>query len=339
MDIHTNISLKNFTTMRLGGNARFMAEARTPDDIATIYKNAKKQGLPIFPIGEGSNVIASDKGFDGVIIHIKIPGFQIVSEDINSVVIKIGAGEKLDDIIAKTVKMRLSGLEAMSNIPGTVGAAPIQNVGAYGQEIADTFISLEAFDTRKASFVTLSRDDCKFGYRNSIFRSTDKNRYIVCSITLKLSKNQPQPPFYDALQKYLEENKVNIVTVDTIRQAIIAIRLDKLPDPKTLPNSGSFFKNAIVENWQLSDIKKIDANVPIFNMSNGKYKIPTGWMIEKAGLKGALIHGMRVHDKNALVLINESATSYHDLELARNEITKKIRDMFRVEIEQEPLEI
>ncbi len=339
MDIHTNIPLKKYTTMGLGGNARFMTEIRTPEEIASIYHNAKEQSLPIFVLGGGSNVIARDEGFDGIVIRIRIPGFEIVADDINSTTIRIGAGENWDSVVERVVNMHLSGVEAMSGIPGTAGAGPVQNVGAYGQEIADTLQSLEAYDSQTDSFVTLSSVDCKFSYRDSIFRNSEKNRYVITYITLKLSKNLPQPPFYDSLQRYLDEHMINIYAQENIRNAVLEIRQNKLPNPDILPNSGSFFKNSIVEDWQTIDLKKIDPNIPLYDMGDGKYKVPSGWLIEHAGLKGQLINGIRVYDKNALVLVNESAKSYADLAKARDEIISQVRDMFKIQITQEPLEI
>jgi UDP-N-acetylmuramate dehydrogenase len=339
MDKHLNIPLKNFTTMRLGGPAKIIAEARTSKEVAEIYKDAKSKSLPVFVLGGGSNVIAKDEGFDGVVIRIRIPGFEVLNDDINSITIKVGAGEIWDETVSKIVEMNLSGVECLSAVPGTTGAAPVQNIGAYGQEIADTLESLTAYDSQLDSFVTLTASECGLSYRNSIFRDSQKGRYVITSVTLKLSKNQPQPPFYENLQKYLDENNIHIYDVKTIRSAIIAIRTNKLPDPKLLPNAGSFFKNAIIEDWQLTDLKKANPDMPIYDMGEGKYKLSTGWLIEQAGLKGQLLHGMRVHDKNALVLINESAQSYHDLALAREEIISAIQTKFNIIIEQEPLEI
>lgn len=325
--------------MKIGGNARFMTEVRTPNEVALVCKNAKKQNLPIFILGSGSNVIAKDTGFSGIVVRMRIPGFEILTDDINYCNIKIGAGEDWDSVVKRTVDMGLSGVETMSAIPGTAGAAPVQNVGAYGQEIADTLQSLDAYDTQTDQFVTLGHDECEFAYRDSIFRGKLKGRYVITSITVKLSKNQPAPPFYDVLQKYLNENNIKIYTVKVIRNAVIEIRKNKLPDPETLPNSGSFFKNAIVEEWQLNDLRKINPNMPIFELGDGRYKIPTGWLIENVGLKGSLLHGIRVYEKNALVLVNETGTSYEDLIKAREEISGKVRDTFRIQIQQEPLEI
>ncbi len=339
MEIHSNIPLKNFTTMKLGGNARFMTEVRTPEEVVEAYHSAKAQSLPVFVLGGGSNVIAKDEGFNGLIIHMRIPGFSVIADDLNSTTIQIGAGEDWDSVVKRTVDMRLSGIEAMSAIPGTAGAAPVQNIGAYGQEIADTLESLVAYDTQTDSFVTLLNENCEFSYRQSIFRSSQVGRYIIVSITLKLSKNLPQPPFYEALQAYFDQRDVHIFTVDTVRNAVIDIRANKLPDPKLLPNAGSFFKNAIIEDWQIADLKNANPDMPTYDMGDGRFKIPAGWLIEQTGLKGKVLHGMRVNDKNALVLINESATGYQDLAAARDEIISAVRDKFKIQLEQEPLEV
>lgn len=339
MEVHTNIPLKNFTTMKLGGPARFMAEARTPAEVKALYENASSKNIPIFILGGGSNVIARDEGFAGMIIRIRIPGFEVIADDINTTTIKIGAGENWDSVVKRTVDMHLSGVEAMSWIPGTAGAAPVQNVGAYGQEIADTLVSLEAYDSQTKTFVVLENEACGFAYRDSIFRGDQKGRYVITSITIKLSKSLPQPPFYDALQTYFDKLNIKIFTQQTVRDAVIAIRAEKLPDPTVTPNTGSFFKNAIIENWQLTELQKQYPDVKVFDMGNGTSKVPTGWLIEQTGLKGQTIHGMRVHDKNALVLINESATGYADLAAARDQIIGAVRDKFRIQIEQEPLEL
>lgn len=339
MEIHTNILLKNYTTMKLGGNARFMTEVHTKEEVATVFKNAMSKNLPIFILGGGSNVIVHDEGFNGLVIKMKIPGFEVIADDLNSTTIKIGAGEVWDSVVKRIVDMGLSGVENMSNIPGTSGAAPVQNVGAYGQEIADTLQYLEAYDSQTDSFVTLQNSDCGFKYRESIFRGSEFGRYAITSIVIKLSKNQPQPPFYDSLQKYLDENGIKIYTVEVIRNAVIEIRKNKLPNPDVLPNTGSFFKNAIIEKWQLGELLAKYPDIKTYDMGNGTYKVPCGCLIEKAGLKGALINGIRVYDKNALVLVNESANSYSDLAAARDTVIGKVRDMFRIQIEQEPLEL
>ncbi len=339
MDIHTNIPLKSLTTMKLGGPAKYFAEAHTPQELHDLYLDAQTKNVPVFILGGGSNVVAHDEGYQGLILRIKIPGFEVVADDLNSTTVKIGAGEIWDDVVKRTVDMRLSGIEAMSAIPGTAGAAPVQNVGAYGQEISETLVSLEAYDTQTHSIVTLQNVDCEFSYRHSIFRGNQQGCYVITSITLKLSKNLPTAPFYDSLQAYFDEHAITVFTQQTVRDAVVAIRADKLPDPKVRPSAGSFFKNAIVESWQMDSLRAVHPDIKAYEMGDGTYKISTGWLIENAGFKGQNLHGMHVNEKNTLVLINESANSYADLAAARDEIIGKVRDTYQVLIEQEPLEI
>ena len=339
MDIHTDIPLKNYVTMRLGGNARFMTDIHSSAEVAQIVQKAAAQNLRMYVLGGGSNTVVRDEGFDGLVLRNRIPGFEVVADTASDTTIKIGAGEDWDSVVKRTVDMNLIGIECLSAIPGTAGAAPVQNIGAYGQEVAETLVSLEAYDIQDGQHVTLTNEQCGFSYRHSIFRGEFAGRYIITSITLRLYKAAPQPPFYKAVQDYLDTNNVTLYTAKALRDAVMAIRKEKLPDPKERPNNGSFFKNAIVEDWQLSDLRAQYPDVPTYDMPDGRSKVPTGWLIEQTGLKGQLLHGMRVHDKNALVLINESAASYADLAAARDEIIGAVRDTFRIIIEQEPLEM
>lgn len=339
MDIRTGVPLRYHTTMQLGGDARFMAQATTPGEVVALYEYAAQQGVLLFVLGGGSNVIVHDEGYNGIVMLNRLSGFDVVSDDGEAVLVKIGAGELWDEVVARTVAMGLSGIEAMSAIPGTAGAAPVQNIGAYGQELADTFVSLEAYDSYEKTFVTLSAEQCEFSYRHSMFRGASMGRYCILSITLRLYRAAPKPPFYAALQAYLDAAGITVYTPDVIRQAVIAIRADKLPDPAQRPNAGSFFKNSLIEDWQLKELRERYPDMPCYDMPGGVCKVPTGWLIEQAGFKGQLLHGMRVHDKNALVLINESAASYADLAAARDEIIQSVYDRFHIQIEQEPLEI
>ena len=339
MDVMTNISLKQYTTMKLGGEARYMATADSASDVVSLYRNARKENLPIFVLGGGSNVITHDEVFEGIVLLNKIKGFEVISETDETTDVKIGAGEVWDEVVEKAIELGLQGIEAMSGIPGTAGAAPVQNVGAYGQEIADTLISLEAYDSKTDTIVTISADECDFSYRNSIFRDKEKGRYCILNITLRLNKAEPKPPYYASLQKYIDENDIREVNLSVIRVAVLNIRSEKLPDPAELPSAGSFFKNALVEKWKLEELQKEYSDIPNYAMSNGRYKIPTGWLIDKAGLRGYRSHGMRVYEKNALVLVNDSATGYDDLAAIREEIVQIVFDKFGIKIEQEPLEL
>lgn len=339
MEIHTNIPIKNYLTMKIGGTSRFMADAFSPDDVVHLVQKAREQSLPLYVIGGGSNIIAKDEQYDGIIVRNRIKGFEVLQEDANSVVIKVGAGEVWDEVVQKTVEAGLTGIEAMSGIPGTCGAAPVQNIGAYGQELADTLLELEVYDKNTDQVVTLSNEECHFQYRTSIFRTEQFGRYIVLSITLELYKSLPAPPFYTALQTYLDEQHITTYTPDAIREAVLAIRHSKLPDPKEKPNAGSFFKNAVIEKWLRNELLETYPDMPNYPMGDKFYKIPTGWLIEQCKFKGELLHGMRVNPANALVLINESAGSYSDLAQARETIRNAVRDTFRISIEQEPLEL
>ena len=339
MDVMTNISLKQYTTMKLGGEARYMATADSASDVVSLYRNARKENLPIFVLGGGSNVITHDEVFEGIVLLNKIKGFEVISETDETTGVKIGAGEVWDEVVEKAIGLGLQGIEAMSGIPGTAGAAPVQNVGAYGQEIADTLISLEAYDSKTDTIVTIFADECDFSYRNSIFRDKEKGRYCILNITLRLNKAEPKPPYYASLQRYIDENDIREVNLSVIRVAVLNIRSEKLPDPAELPSAGSFFKNALVEKWKLEELQKEYSDIPNYAMSGGRYKIPTGWLIDKAGLRGYRSHGMRVYEKNALVLVNDSATGYDDLAAIREEIVQIVFDKFGIKIEQEPLEL
>ncbi len=339
MELHANIPLKNYLTMRIGGPAKFMADVHSREELLAAVQTAKNQNLPLYVLGGGSNVIAHDEGFNGVVLRNRIMGFSVIKDEGSAVVLKIGAGEEWDSVVERTVAMNLTGIEALSGIPGTAGASPVQNIGAYGQEVAETLVELEALDTTTNAFVVLSNEQCGFSYRHSIFRGDAAGRYVIASITLKLYKSNPQPPFYAAIQAYFDQHNISIYTAKEVRTAALAIRADKLPDPVERPNSGSFFKNVMVEDWQLDSLVAEYPDMPRYDMGDKTYKVPSGWLIEQTGLKGALLHGIRVHDKNALVLINESASGYHDLEAARDEIVRAVRDKFRLEIQQEPLEM
>lgn len=339
MNVQTNIPLSQLTTMRLGGNASYVAHVTTREELRQIYQNARQMSQPVYIIGGGSNLIAHDEGFPGVIVHMQIPGMEVTADGEDSTIIRAGGGEVWDDLVKFSVLRGLTGIEAMSGIPGTVGAAPVQNIGAYGQELADTFVSLEAYDTATDQFVTLTSEDCGFAYRHSIFRGEAQGRYAIYSVTLKLWKKLPTPPFYDSLQNRLDTLHITEYTPQVIRENVLAIRASKLPDPSKLANSGSFFKNVMVEEWQVNNIRDQVGDVRAFNQGDGMYKIPAGWLIEMCDLRGETLHGIKVHDDNAVVLINESAQSYADLAAARQQIIDTVLGKFQITLTQEPLEL
>jgi UDP-N-acetylmuramate dehydrogenase len=335
MQIQNNVSLKDYSTMRLGGNAKALVTVTTKDELTEAINWAKQNNLPILILGGGSNVIFS-KGYEGLVIVNRLQGFEVLNDDPQTVTIKVGAGENWDKVVERTVQKNLHGIEALSAIPGTAGATPVQNVGAYGAQISDVFVELEAYDTKTDSFIILKKEDCKFSYRHSIFKSLHDRHYVITSITLQLDRQVPKPPFYESLQKYLDEHQITNYTPQTIRSAVVAIRAVRLPDPSLMANTGSFFKNPIVISDVANKILTTFPAAPNWPMPDGKFKLGAGWLIEQAGLKGYKAHGMKTYENHALVLVNESAKSYDDLAAFRQEIIDKVHQKFGVTLEQEP---
>lgn len=335
MRINENILISSLTTMRLGGPARYVLEIENPGEIPDAYGFAATYHLPTFVLGYGANTIGHDEGFNGVIIINRMQGITETPTP-DGTKLTIMGGQYWDDVVAYACEKGLTGIEALSKIPGLTGAAPIQNIGAYGQEIADTLESIEVYDTASRTFRTLSHADLGFSYRKSILNTTEKNRYFVISITLKLKPGRMPRPFYRSVEKYISDHHLTDFTPQGIRAIVSAIRADKLPDPLEKASSGSFFKNIYLTKAE-AEIAEAKG-YPVYHGHDG-LKINSGWLIEHAGFSGKLLHGMRVNPKAALVLINESAKSYTDLAKAREEITGKVYDIYGYWLEQEPVEI
>ncbi len=344
MIIRENINLSDLTTMRLGGPADFLIEIESPEECPDAFDFAQEKNLPIYFLGLGANSIGLDEGFRGAIIKNAIKGYNTLEETKDELIIKVGGGEVWDDFVEFVSKKGFSGIEAMSKIPGTVAAAPVQNIGAYGQEVKDTLVSVEAFDSLLNEFVEIPAEEMDFSYRHSIFNSGEtKGRYFILTCTFRLKKENPKPPFYNSLQSYLDEHKITDYTPENIRIAVSNIRAEKLPDPEKIPSAGSFFKNIYLTEKEVKPAE--EKGVPIRKTEktdkNGKkyteYKVNTGWLLENADLKGKVFHGFKVSDKAALILINESATSEKDLELAKKEISDKVEEKFGLKLEQEPV--
>ena len=339
MIIKENIPLSTLTTMRLGGNARFVLEIEELKDIPSAFSFAKEKELPVWILGGGANTIATDEGFSGVIIMNKIKGIEVISETSDEAVVRAFGGEIWDDFVAWTCERGYSGVEAMSKIPGTVGAAPVQNIGAYGQEVSQTIESVEAYDIQTGELVVIGREDMRMSYRSTIF-NTGKHAgcYFIVAVTFVLENEEyMEQPFYNSLQKYLDEHHITDYSPKSIRAAVSAIRAEKLPDPTTTPSAGSFFKNIYLTD---EDATKAEAKgIKVWTKPDGRKMINSGYLIEAAGLKGKILHGIRVSDKAALVLINENAHTYSDLANARKEIIDTVRKKFGFMLEQEPVEI
>lgn len=343
MQVEEDVNIKEYTTFKIGGKFRYFTLIDSLEDLNYIYAIARKElrfkNIPIIILGEGSNLIFSDKTLDVLALKMEIKGFKILKETKKFTDIKIGAGEVLDTIVEKTVKMNLAGLEPLSLIPGTVGATPVQNVGAYGREVKDILLKVSVFDISKNKFIELSNKDCKFKYRDSIFKQKNKKgKYIIVSVTFRLSKLKPKVPNYMSVKKYFSEKKIKNPTPMDIRRAIIHIRKNKLPNPRYISNVGSFFKNPIISKKQFTKIEKerIGVEIPHFEVGDKKIKVPAGWLIEQAGFKGKNLGKISVYDKNALVLINNGGATQKDLLIAKNKIIQKVYKDFGIKLEQEP---
>lgn len=331
MKVKENVLISELTTMRIGGAARYVLEIEKPEEVPEAYDFAKIYLLPTFILGGGANTIGHDGGFKGAILMNKMRGITLDGTKIRAM-----GGEVWDDVVAFACEHELTGIEALSKIPGTMGAAPVQNIGAYGQDIAAVFESAEVYDTEEKIFKTLTKRDMNFSYRKSILNTTARGRYFVIAVTLNLSVGKMRRPFYKSIENYISEHNATDFSPVGIRQIVAAIRADKLPDPAKIASAGSFFKNVYLDD---AGVRKAESlGLPVYHGKDGN-KINSGWLIEHAGFAGKVLHGMRVNEKAALVLINESAKGYGDLAKARNEIVNTIYDKYGYWLEQEPVEI
>ena len=324
--------------MRLGGTAAYMVDVHNREEVRQAVAWAEEKNLPVMMIGGGSNIIWRDEGFAGLIIVNKILGYKEEQEDQESFYIHIGAGENWDNVVERTVAKGMTGIEALSLIPGTAGATPVQNVGAYGQEIAQTLVVVEAYDRQTKQMVNIQNMECGFGYRTSRFKAADRGRFFITGITLHLLHSNPQPPYYAALEQYLTENNITERSPQIIRNAVIAIRSSKLPDPAMVANNGSFFANPVIGEGQLVSLQSSYPNIPHWPAGEGLIKIPAAWLIEQAGFKGVSDPetGMATWAGQPLVLVNEHAQSTAQLLQFRQKILDAIQQKFSITLVQEP---
>lgn len=338
MNILENISLRDYSTMGLGGTAAYLTEIASRSELTEAVEWAKSKQLPIIMIGGGSNIIWKDEGFAGLVLVNKILGYEHQQVDDQNSYLIIGAGEIWDAVVERSVSAGLTGIEALSLIPGSAGATPIQNVGAYGQEIAQTLTTVEAFDTQTGQFVTLAGSDCEFSYRNSRFKSKDRGRYLISGLTLHLTKGNPAPPFYGAVQTYFSAHGITSYSPQTLRQAVIDIRRSKLPDPATVKNTGSFFANPIISKAEFAGINNPEQPMPNWPAGEDNVKLSAAWLISQAGFVDYhdTATGMATWPKQSLVLVNEKAGSTADLLAFKQKIIDSVQNKFGVVLIQEP---
>ena len=331
-----HIPLLPYTTFKMGGPARFFMEAESEEELVWALRKAEEQKLATVILGGGSNIVVKDREINALVLRIAIPGFITVSRTNNKILLRMGAGEVWDTAVKRSASMGLSGIEALSGIPGTVGATPVQNVGAYGQEVKNTIVSVRAYDRAEQRFLELSNTQCIFAYRDSMFKHEGKNRYVITAVTFRLSAAPAAIPQYPDVIAYFKAKGIEQPSPEQIRVAVIEIRNAKLPDPGHIASVGSFFKNPIIPESQSTSLKKQHPDMPQYPATPGFAKLAAGWLIDQLGFKGKSFGRIAIYDRNALVLVNTGNASFSELEAAVQEIKNAVHDRFGVWLEQEP---
>jgi UDP-N-acetylmuramate dehydrogenase len=339
LKIEENVPLAPLTTFKIGGAARFFVRAEAENQVAEAFQFAEEHGFELFVLGGGSNILIADEGVDGVVLQIALKGISIREN-----LVTARAGEDWDEFVAFCVERNLAGLECLSGIPGFVGGTPVQNVGAYGQEVSETIVAVRVFDRRSKEILELTNADCKFSYRTSIFNSTDKNRFIVLDVTYNLKPGGAPKIAYKDLREFFGDRKPDLRET---REAIRRIRADKAmlvrQGGADADSAGSFFKNPLVETAKFAQIAEIArgfglADVPNFPTADDRVKIPAAWLIEQSGFqKGYRRGNAGLSTKHTLALTNRGGASAREILGLKNEIQIKVKEIFGVELLPEPV--
>jgi UDP-N-acetylmuramate dehydrogenase len=333
VDIEFNKNLKSLNTFGLNVKAEKFIRVKKAEDLLDLFVNQVFNQKHLI-LGGGSNVLFKND-FKGIIIKNEIPGFKTIEEKDDNVLIEAGGGENWHEFVLKCIEQGWAGVENLSLIPGTVGAAPMQNIGAYGVEIKDTFKELTAFNLETGKFQVYSNEDCKFGYRQSIFKNELKGKYFICSVRFLLSKDSKVNISYGAISNVLNEKGISKPSIKDVSDAVIEIRNSKLPNPKEIGNAGSFFKNPIVSKDKFEDILKEYNDIPSYPLDDNSVKVPAGWLIEKAGWKGKRVGNCGSHVRQALVMVNYGGASGEEIMNLAMEIKKDVKDKFGIELSPE----
>ena len=338
MNIQQNISLKSYNTFGISVYAKRFISVTSVYELQQLLKIEKD----VFLISGGSNMLLT-KDIEKLVVHIDIKGISIDQENNDAVYITVNAGEDWHEFVLWCVSENYGGLENLSLIPGNVGTCPIQNIGAYGAEVKDTITKVETLNIETGKMVQFSNAACKFGYRNSIFKNDVKGKYIITSVSFQLTKNTHNlNSSYGAIESELASKKIKKPTLRDISEAVIAIRKSKLPDPKEIGNSGSFFKNPVIQKSHFLNLQKKHPNIPSYPVissdtkkSDTEVKVPAGWLIEQAGFKGKRFGEFGIHEKQALVLVNYGNASGKEIYLLAKKIQKSIFKKFEISLEIE----
>ncbi len=333
MQIQKDYSLVGLNTFGINAKAKYFVEINNEEELGELFSSSIfKENNKIF-LGGGSNILFT-KDFGGIVVLNKLKGVNIVEEDDDHVFVRSAGGEKWHDLVIFAVDHGYWGVENLSLIPGTVGAAPIQNIGAYGVEINDVLFSVEAYETENGSKKTFRNDECNFGYRESIFKNELKGKYFISAVTLKLNKKENKNASYKSLADYFKKNAIVAHVPKEVSDAVIAIRKSKLPDPENLGSAGSFFKNVYVGEEKLKELQRKYPDIPSFN-ENERIKIPAGWLIEQCGWKGKKIGNVGVYEKQALVLVNHGEATGEEILGLANAIITSVKEKFNLELSPE----
>lgn len=334
MQIHQEYSLKKFNTFGLNVFCKYFVETANTLELKQILSERKFKGTKKLVVGSGSNILFT-KNFDGLVINLSSNNISVKSEDSNYVIISAEAGTLWHDLVLFAVNKNFGGLENLSLIPGKVGAAPIQNIGAYGQELRDVFQSLSGIFIEDLVEKEFSISECELGYRESIFKRELKNKFIITSVNLRLDKDPTLKIDYGSIKDELSKLKTNNPTIKDVSDVICKIRLSKLPDPAILGNAGSFFKNPEINKSLFQKLKNKFPDMPGYKISNELTKVPAGWLIEKCGFKGKRFGNVGVHDKQALVLVNFGDGTPQEIIDLTNKIKNEVKTNFEIDLAEE----
>jgi len=330
-----HFNLQKFNTLAVPALAQYFVSVKTDDELREAFAFACTENLPLLLLGGGSNIVLR-ADFPGLVVHIKFQGREVVGENDEFVWLKVAAGENWHQLVEYSLDNALYGLENLSLIPGSVGAAPIQNIGAYGVEIKELVAELSALNIRSGLSVTFTNESCQFGYRDSIFKQSLKDQYVITSVTFRLRK-QPQINLtYPALRAAFAEVATSEITPQQVSAAVIGIRQSKLPDPATIPNVGSFFKNPVIDQSQFDALKRLNPSMVSYPAANNQVKLAAGWLIDQAGWRGKGVGGAAVHDQQALVLTNPAKSLGEEVLALAGLIQQSIFEQFGIALEIEP---
>ncbi len=332
--IQTNISLKPYNTFNIQVTTKHFVSIENTNQLKDIINNNLYKEMPKLILGGGSNLLFVNN-FQGLILKIDIKGIEKIKETKNYIYIKAGAGENWHTLVEYCLDNNYAGIENLSLIPGTVGAAPIQNIGAYGIELKEVFHSLDSIEIESGGNKSFTKNECKFGYRDSIFKNKLKNKYIITYVTLKLRKKPKLNLKYGAILETLSKMGIETPTIKNVSNAVIKIRTEKLPDPSQLPNAGSFFKNPEISKDDFEKLKNKFHDIPAYKMKQNIMKIPAAWLIEKSGWKGKKIKNVGTHNKQPLVIINYGEATGQDINNFAKQIQLAVKAKFGIYLEEE----